>query len=142
MSLVVSDAGETRLLDRLLSQGTYATYQGYILKLWQAPTGYTPSSSTVSADFTQANFTNYVAATLTRANWNAAQTVLNQAQASYGSAAISWTCGTTGNTIYGYWVESQEDGYCLWAEKFAVARALGSGDVLNLVPQFSLSSAT
>ena len=112
--------------------------ENYILKLFRNDV--TPDASFVPGSMTEANFTNYVAKTLTRANWNTAVTVSNKAQSSYGSAAQSWTCGTTGNTIYGYWVDGASSSITLWAERFATSRVLASGDVLNLTPQFTLAS--
>jgi hypothetical protein len=60
-----------------------------------------------------------------------AVTVSNKAESSYGSSARSWTCGTTGNTIYGYWVANPTN-TVLWAERFAVSRVLANGDQRRL----------
>ena len=114
------------------------TDENYILKLFH--TDVTPDQNSASSSFVEATFTNYAAETLTRTDWNAAVTVSNKAQASYGSAALSWTCGATGDTIYGYWVEGATSGTCLWAEAFATARVLADSDVLNLQPVFTLNS--
>ena len=107
--------------------------ENYILKLFSNDV--TPDQNFAVASFVQATFTNYVAKTLTRTNWNAAATVANKAESSYGSSPLAWTCGATGQTIYGYWVDnSQGSPTLLWAERFSVARVLADQDVLNLTP--------
>lgn len=137
MPLVVPNAGELELLDKMLKDAL-SSNEDYILKLFR--NDYTPDQTTAAGSLTEANFTNYAAVTLTRSGWNSAVTVSNKAESSYGSAAQSWTCGTTGNTIYGYWVTGATSSAVLWAERFAVSRVLASGDVLNLTPKFTLNS--
>lgn len=136
MALVVPNAGELELLDKMLKDAL-SSDEDYILKLFQ--NDYTPDQTTASGSLTEANFTNYAAVTLTRAGWNQAVTISNKAESSYGSAAQSWTCGASGNTIYGYYV-ANPSGTVLWAERFAVSRVLANGDVLNLTPKFTLNS--
>jgi len=114
--------------------------EAYILKLFRNDV--TPDQTFASGSMTEANFTNYAAKTLARTTWNTAVTVSNKAESSYGSAAQSWTCGASGNTIYGYWVEAATSAKVLWAERFAVSRVLADGDVLNLTPKFTLNSET
>lgn len=135
MALVTPNAGELELLDKMLKDAL-DTDESYILKLYK--TSETPDQDTVSGDFTEADFTNYAEKTLTRANWVAAATTSNKAESSY--AQQSWTCGSSGNTIYGYWIEGSTSGTCLWAEQFATARVLAQDDVLNITPKFSLNS--
>jgi hypothetical protein len=139
MPLVVPDAGELRMLDTLLKLAL-STNENQILKLYQ--NNVTPTQASVPASFTEASFTGYAARTLLRSGWNNAVTVSNKAESSYGSTPQSWTCGTTGNTIYGYWVEGSTSAKCLWAERFSTSRVLASGDVLNITPKFTLSSET
>jgi hypothetical protein len=115
-----------------------STNESYVLKLYK--NNYTPDDSSAPGSFTEANFTNYLAKTLTRANWNAAVTVSGKAESSYGSGPLSWTCGATGNTVYGYYVIGATSGTVLWAELFATARVLADQDVLNLTPKFTLNS--
>ena len=139
MPLVVPDSGELRLLDTLLKLAL-SQDENQILKLYQ--NNVTPTQDSVPASFTEANFTGYAARTLLRSGWNNAVTVSNKAESSFGSTPQSWTCGTTGNTINGYWVEGSTSGKCLWAERFSTSRVLASGDVLNITPKFTLSSET
>ena len=139
MALVVSNSGALELLNDMLKLTSVTS--PYLLKLFNVST-LTPSAAMTTADFTgkTATFTNYSIATLSRAGWVSATSSSNTAVASYGSA-ISWTCGATGDTVYGYVVESVDGAQVLWAEKFSVARALGSGDVINITPKFTLTSA-
>lgn len=137
MALVVTNGGEVQLLNKML-KAALTSDENYVLKLFQ--NNVTPDSTFVPASLTEANFTNYAAKTLTRSNWNSATTISGKAVSSYGSNPQTWTCGTTGNTVYGYWIEGATSGVCLWAERFGSSRVMASGDVLNLTPQFSLDS--
>lgn len=137
MALVVPNEGELELLDKML-RDALSVDEAFVLKLFT--NNVTPDQTFASASLTEANFTNYAAKTLARASWNAATTVSGKGESSYGSNPQSWTCGTTGNTVYGYWVEGATSTKVLWSERFAVARVLATGDVLNLTPKFTLSS--
>lgn len=138
MALVVPNEGELELLDKMLKDALTSD-ENYILKLFK--NNVTPTMSFSAGSLTEADFTNYVAKTLTRANWNVAVTNgSNKAETSYATSPQSWTCGTTGNTIYGYWVTGATSTAVLWAERFATARVLSNGDVLNLTPKFTLNS--
>lgn len=133
---VVANIGELELLDKMLKD-SLTTDEDYILKLYN--NNVTPSSSSVVADFTEATFTNYVAKTLTRSSWSSATTdSLGQAQSSY--AKQSWTCGTVGDTIYGYYVIGATSGVLLWAEKFTVARVLSDLNGLEITPKITLNN--
>ena len=136
MTLYTPTLGELQLLDKMLKKAL-STDENYYLKLYQ--NNYTPDGTTVYQSLTEATFTSYVPVTLTRALWNASVIVGGVAQTSYGSAPISWTCGSAGNTIYGYYVVGATSGVVLWAELFATARQLSNADVLNLTPQFTLT---
>lgn len=137
MSLVVPNAGELALLDLMLKT-TLSTNEDQIFHLYK--NDYTPTSATTSTDFTEADFTNYTNVTLSRSVWNTAVTVSGKAESSYGSSPLSFTCGTTGNTIYGYWVQGATSNTVLFAEKFGSSRVLANGDILNISPKFTLSS--
>ena len=137
MALVVPQEGEMQLLDKMI-RAALAVDENYILKIFQ--NNYTPDTNATATSFTEASFTGYAAMTLTRSNWNASTIVSNAAQTSYGSNPQVSTCGATGNTIYGYWVQGATSGKVLWAERFAVARTLAQNDVLNITPTFQLIS--
>ena len=136
MALVTPNEGELELLDKMLKDAL-SVDEGYTLKLYK--NDYTPDQSSTGSSFTEADFTSYAAKTLTRTGWGAATTISNKASATY-SAQQSWTCGTTGNTIYGYYIVAATSGKVLWAERFSSARTLANGDVLNLTPSITLNS--
>lgn len=138
MAMYTPNAGELELLDKMLKKAL-STNENYILKLYQ--NNYTPDDNSTSGSFTEANFTNYAAVTMTRAGWNSAVVVSNKAESSYGSGPQTWTCGASGNTIYGYYVVASGTSTVLWAELFPTSRILANGDVLNLTPKFTLDHA-
>jgi hypothetical protein len=135
MPLVIADVGELELLDKMLKDAL-SVDEDFTLKLYQ--NNYTPVNTSVAGDFTVATFTNYVDKTLTRAGWAAATTVSNKARSTY--AQQSWTCGASGNTIYGYYVIGATSGTLLWAELFPTPRVLANTDILTLIPVFTLNS--
>lgn len=136
MALVVPTEGEIELLRKLI-QATAET-EAYVLKLYQ--NSYAPGPTSTATNFTEANFTNYAAVTIARSSW-ATPTLTGSNIAQSQVAQQSWTCGATGNTIYGYYVLGATSGKVLWAEEFATARVLAVGDILNLTPVFTLQSA-
>jgi len=138
MALVTTDLGELELLDKMLKDALTVD-ENYVLQLFNHAE--VVSAATVSADFTASTFTNYVAKTLTRANFSVAATVGGKSSATV-STALSWTCGATGDTVFGYWVVGGTSGTTLWAERFGSSRTLADGDVLNLTPVFTLNSET
>lgn len=135
-----TDAGGIPLLQRMIHDAL-ATDENYLLYLYNS--AITPTNSTTAGTFSghTATFTGASVATLTRANWTVPVQVGTTAQTSYNTS-ISWTCGATGDTIFGYWVIGATSGICLWAELFGTARTLANGDILNLTPQIALDSAT
>lgn len=135
MALKVPNEGELQLLDKMLKDALTVD-ENYILKLYR--TDVTPGDTDTSASYTEANFTDYAAKTLTRAGWYAAAANGGVAESSY--ATQSWTCGASGNTVFGYWVEGATSTDVLWSEKFGTARTLDDGDVLNLTLKFSLQT--
>lgn len=137
MALVTPDAGEIELLDKMLKDAL-SVDESYTLHLYRSDT--TPINTTVAGDFTDATFTGYSNQVLTRSTWGPASTnVGNKAESIYGSE-LAWTCGSTGDTVYGYWVEGTTSGVCLWAERFDSPRTLSQNDVLKITPRFTLNS--
>ena len=136
MALVVPNVGEIELLTKML-KAALTVDENYILKLYK--NNYTPVQSSTDADFTEATFTSYAAKTLTRTNWGAPTTVSNKASSTY-SVQQSWTCGASGETVYGYYVMGATSGVLLWAEEFADPIPMANTFVLNLTPVFTLNS--
>jgi hypothetical protein len=136
MPLVTPNEGELELLDKMLKEALTVD-ENLTLQLFR--NDYTITDDTKSSSFTVATFTNYSAQALTRANWSTAATVAGKAQSEY-SNQLSWTCGATGDTVYGYWVVGVSSAKVLWAERFGTPRALADSDILNLTPRFTFSS--
>ena len=148
MSLLVPHEGELQLLTDLLGQGSREDWQ---LGLFNS--NITPSEFDAAATYTahEATFTNYARKTLTRSigasTWN---TPVSQApsgspawssrsqvgHSQYGSSAQSWTCGATGDTVYGYFVIGASSGKLICAEAFSTPRTLASGDTIQVQPVF------
>jgi hypothetical protein len=128
---------------------TTFTLTATTLKLYQSNT--TVAETDVAATYTEANFTNYTSKTLngklsSSAGWTLPASVAPTGAWSAESLVAeatqpsqSWTCGTTGNTIYGYFVVGATSNILWWAERFATARTLASADSLTLVPRLGLS---
>jgi len=137
MSIIVPNEGEIELLDKMLKDPLVAD-EDYIFKLFK--NDYTPDGDTTSSDFDEADFTNYVSKTLTRANFGSASlNVSNEAETTY-SSELSWTCGATGNTIYGSYVLGETSLKVLWTERFPTARVMTNTDVLKITPTFTFRS--
>lgn len=148
MPLVVSHEGELRLLGDLMG--------GNVLENWQLclfNSAITPNEADTAATYTahEATFTGYSRFTLTRsvgpATWN---TPVSQAPSGspawssralvghtqYGASPHTWTCGATGETIYGYFIVGVSSGVLICAEAFPTARTLANGDSLSVQPVF------
>ena len=137
MALHVPNEGELQLLEKMI-RDHLSTDEKYILKLYKI--NHTPAPADGTANYTEADFTAYVPVTLSRGTaWNAATTNGTLAEIQFATQQ-SWTSGTTGNTIFGYYVYGSGSQDLLWAEKFGTPRVLANQDVLNLTPKFTLES--
>jgi hypothetical protein len=138
MALLVPKEGETELLDKCLHDAL-SVDETFTLKLYK--TDITIDGDITKDSFTEADFDGYGAKTLTRAGWNAA-TLNGSDQAHSTYAQQTFTCnGSTGNTIYGYYVLGTTSQKVLWAEKFGTARVLAENDELLLTPDFVMYTA-
>ena len=146
MPLVVPHEGEMTLMNDLFSSG-----ENWQLCLYNS--NITPNETDTAVTYTahEATFTGYARVTLTRSispsTWN---TPVSQAPSGsppwssralvghtqYGSVPQSWTCGTTGDTVYGYFIIGVSSGKLICAEKFATSRTLANGDSLSMTPIF------
>jgi len=129
--------GKPILLNAMLNAGL-AARTNVILRLGR--TSVTISDATVLADFTEANFTGYTAVSLSPSNWQTATVTSNQANSTYGTVPVEWTCGATGNTIYNAYVEDPDSGKCLWAQALSSARVLTNGDKIQVTEIFGLKN--
>ncbi len=148
MSLLVPRAGDVQLLKDLIAGGSLENWQ---LCLYNS--SITPAETDIASTYTahETSFSGYSRITLTRTissgTWN---TPVSQAPSGspawsargqvghtqYGSSPQTWTCGTTGDTIYGYFWIGVTSAVEICAELFATARTLATGDTLSLTPIF------
>jgi len=148
MALLVPHQGDIQLLTDLLGGGTLENWQ---LGLFNS--NITPSETDVAATYTahETTFTSYARKMLTRSisssTWNtpvaqapsgspAWSTRAAVGHSQYGSSPQSWTCGATGDTIYGYFIIGATSGNLICAEAFATPRTLANGDTLSITPIF------
>jgi len=140
--ILIPNEAELQLLTDVLSAG-----ENWILEMFQSNT--TPAETDVWASnpHTVANFTGYTATTLTRTRaagtWQAPDmsgVALEAANARslYGTAPLSWTCGATGNTIYGYHYRGVTSARFIAIERFAAPRTLVATDTLTFRPAFEI----
>jgi len=133
MPIKVTNAGENLLLNQALK-----TSGGPDLLLKLFSNNYTPVDDSDSTDFTEATFTGYTPHTLTRAGWDDATTNGDGKGESVFGTAQSWDATGAGQTIHGYFVETDDtNGTVVWAERFDQARALGAGDSLTITPRLT-----
>jgi len=130
MPIYIPNVGEISLLEKMLIESD----EDLNLKLYR--NDLTPQAASVSGDFQEANFTNYSAQLIERTKWQTPVTINGEARATY-SEEQSWSVGSTGNTVYGYYVTGKVTGKLQWAEKFARARILDPGDELKITPIFN-----
>jgi len=136
--IVISSGAEIELLNKILRKD-----ENVILKLYK--NNYTPVAGSVAGSFTVADFTGYSNKTLAKTSWPIASNVspvspCTDIEASSSYAEQSWTCGSSGNTVYGYYVIGATSNVLLWADKFSAARTIAEGDILRIVPKFQLRS--
>jgi len=146
MSLLVPNEGETRLLLELLAGGT--TREDWTCRLYK--TNVTPAETDTISTYTEADFTGYVAKTLTRTvnpgttwttpasgapsgGWSPEAAV---AESSY--LAQVWS-PLSAQDIYGYFVQGASSSLLIFAELFSTVKPLVSGDTLTLTPRFGLA---
>jgi len=134
MALIVPDLGEQELLDKAIKDAL-SVDEGYSLRLYKAVSP-ALGESTVTANFTVADFTGYANVALTRSGAAAAQTSAGTTFTTW--AQQEWTNTGASQTVLGYYVVAATSGVTLWAEAFAVARTLETGDKLQLTPRLEL----
>lgn len=116
MPLVVQNSSQLFLLQNLREVGpTAGLWRELVLKLYQ--NDFTPGLETALAEFTEADFSGYVAIVLS-AGWLLpfvdADGIARMMQA---QTQFNHDGGATANTIFGYFVE-KDTGELLWAERF------------------------
>ncbi len=148
MPLMVPREGDVQLLTDLMGGGTL---ENWLLGLFHS--NITPAETDTATTYTaqEATFTGYARKTLTRSvgasTWNtpvaqapsgspawSSRTQVGHSQ--YGSTPQTWTCGATGDTVYGYFILGATSGKLICAEAFSTPRTLANGDTLSITPVF------
>jgi hypothetical protein len=130
-AILVPDVGEVNLLDKMLGR---VSSEDMLLGLFKSTN--TPAEADTLGTYTACDFTNYVQKTLTKTSWGAAATSTGTTSSSY--AQQSWTCGASGNTVYGALYIDTDTTTLIASDLFAVARVIANTDVLNFTPKWQL----
>lgn len=130
MAMVWPNVGEVEALKRLLYSDAGA--EDLTLKLFKSNT--TPAETDTAGTYTEADFTGYSAETLTSSQsgstWEV-PTTSGSTRSDYQTPLV-WTCGATGNTIYGYFVIGATSGILYFSERFASSYTLADTDTFTL----------
>lgn len=148
MSMVMSKEGRIRALRDFLGR---SILEDWMLCLFNADITPNGSESLVAFFRHEAMFDNYQRKRLIREigphAWN--EPVLKApsgepawtntpivGHSEYGSAPQEWTCGRTGDTIYGYFIFGVKSKALICSERFKHPRTIYEGDVLSIKPVF------
>ncbi len=130
-AILVPNVGEIDLLDKMLGR---VSSEDMLLALFKSNT--TPAEGDTLGTYTEADFTSYTQKTLTKTSWGAASNSSGTVSSTY--AQQSWTCGASGNTIYGALYIDTDTTTLIASDLFATARVLANTDVLNFTPKWQL----
>lgn len=128
-AILVPNVGEVVTLNRMLGRVALADMS---LELFKSTN--TPAEGDVLGTYTKCDFTGYVAKTLTRTSWGAPATVSGTTSSVY--AAQVWTCGATGNTVYGALYIDADLTTLIASDLFATPRTLANTDTLTFTPRW------
>jgi len=133
----ISDIGLGLLMNWWLAQLNAGT--NLYMHLFQNDV--TPQPGITDADFVEADFPGYGAASISDPTWTQGPIVGHVATATYGSflSFIAASSGFTSQTIYGYWI-NDEDGDYVWSESFGTPQLITPGAELKVQPE--LKNAT
>lgn len=139
MALKLADVGSTLILKSFLNKAQASGGNNLTLKLFT--NNYTPLTTSVAGDFTEAAGGGYAAITLTAGSWTVS-TSSTPRQASYAEQTFTFTGALTGNaTIYGYFIVDA-DGVLVYAEKAAgTLQPTTNGETYKVTPVITLTSA-
>lgn len=117
MTLIVPDVGERYALDCIVGK----TNGNLKLKLFKNDV--TPTESFTVASLTESTATGYAAKTLTAGSWTTA-TVSGTSTTTYAAQTFTYTAA---ESVYGYYVTSNDDTKLVWVERFADVMNIPSG---------------
>ena len=150
--IVLPKISKLELLNKVLKD------EDIILKLYQ--NNYIPDDNTLLSNFTEANFDGYSAIVLDKIDLSTTEWTTpsisffpcsEEGSSGYSGTSgyneaitantpQSWTCGDTGNTVYGYYMVGATSNILLWSDAFEIPRTLGSTDVISITPQLQLKT--
>jgi hypothetical protein len=133
VGLCVSNLGAQRLMDWCLFR-TQASDEDMQVRLFK--NDLEPIRTTALADFTEADFLYYLRRNLLRNQW---------ATSDVDGAGVNcvyipdqtWPVGSSGQTVYGYFIVSQRDNRYLWGERFDTPFVLVAGVPLTITLRLS-----
>jgi hypothetical protein len=133
MPLVLVNNGEEDWLNMVVNK---AAPQNLVLRLFQ--NNHTPAETDVAADYTEANFTGYSAATLTGASWTV--TPGAPSEASFAQQTFTSSAAQAAQSIYGYFLTQATSGRLQWAERFPSGPypIANDGDSIGVTPKITL----
>jgi hypothetical protein len=131
MTLLVPNAAEDVMLQNILNK---TAPQNQLLKLYK--NNITPAETDTESTYTEADFTGYVAISLTGASWTitpGAPSNANAAEQIFTSTAVQ------SQNVFGYYVVQTTSGKILWAERFTTGPFLvqNIGDLVKVTPNFT-----
>jgi len=132
--LIVPDIAKRPLLAYMSGVAAPSTWE---IKLFQ--NNYTPVSSTLLANLTEATFSGYAGISMSGMSLDATLDAFNRAVVRWNPA--TWTkSGVTGNTVYGYYVVGPGPSL-MWLERFDFSiPMLTNGAYLVITPIFTYTS--
>ena len=122
--------GEEDILDVILATSL-------VLRLFK--NNFTPSNSSVLADFTEADFTGYSALTLTGGSWTTTQG--DPTTGVYAQQAFTGT--GTAQTVYGYYLTRTSSGRVWYYQRFESALSIGlSTPSIRITPTLNFKDSS
>lgn len=137
MAQVFPQSQQAKILQYLVNQ---ETPEDLILKLYKNDV--TPSESSNTSTFTEADFTGYASAELDSADWTI--TTGDPTVALYDAfVEFESTAGSQNQQIYGYFIVGKTSGDLITAERFPTLPSpiTNNGDIISIKPRITLDNA-
>lgn len=136
MSLVLSNNGEFDSLNHILGK---VNPPNLVLRLFK--NNYTPSQTSVTSDFTEADFTGYSAITLLPSDWSITEGTPSFAETAY--KYFTSTANQSVQNIYGYYLTWVGSGRLFYSERFpsGATQITNDDDEIGVAAHFELASS-
>lgn len=135
--LVLPNQGLPDLLDWMIRH-TGGDPPDLVFTLWT--NDITPTQATVFTDLTRASFTGFTERVMTRSGWTAPVVSSNAARSTWGTVPTNWTLTALPVTIYGWAAYNPGPLRLVIVERFDTPRALGVGETIGVLPQFTFGT--